>query len=286
MSSFTPTTATASSSNKRISPLDLFKNNSSNDNKKYLNVCAPMVRYNLTYTPMILAKEFQNSAIARDFDFTTNFNDTPLIMQFASNNNKELVNAVELVYGYVDGIDINCGCPQKWAINEGIGVYLMEKPEIVRNLVKSIKNFCNIPCSIKIRIHNDLRKTLDFVKSAESIGLDFITVHGRTRKQKSSDPVNLEAIKLIKQDLQIPVIANGGIFTLKDAEEFYQSTKVDGVMSARGLLRNPTLFANNGDGKGYSSWEYVMSNAERKTFNTLTSIPAILNHLETHYGLN
>ena len=53
---------------------------------------------------MILAKEFQNSLIARNFDFSTNMNDTPLIIQFASNNSKELANAVELVYGYVDGI--------------------------------------------------------------------------------------------------------------------------------------------------------------------------------------
>jgi tRNA-dihydrouridine synthase 4 len=53
---------------------------------------------------MILAKEFQNSLIARNFDFTTNVNDTPLIIQFASNNNKELINAIEFVYGYVDGI--------------------------------------------------------------------------------------------------------------------------------------------------------------------------------------
>jgi tRNA-dihydrouridine synthase 4 len=63
---------------------------------------------------------------------------------------------------------------------------------------------------------------------------------------------------LIKQDLQIPVIANGGIFTLKGAEELYQLTKVDGVMSARGLLRNPTLFAKDDDNnKGYSSWECI-----------------------------
>ncbi len=107
---------------------------------------------------MILAKEFKNSNIARNFDFTTNKNDKPLIIQFASNNNVELLKAVELVVGYVDGIDVNCGCPQRWAINEGIGVYLMEKPELISDMIKTIKaNIPTLPCSIKIRIHNDMR---------------------------------------------------------------------------------------------------------------------------------
>lgn len=53
---------------------------------------------------MILAKEFKNSNIARNFDFTTNKNDKPLIIQFASNNNIDLLKAAELIVNYVDGI--------------------------------------------------------------------------------------------------------------------------------------------------------------------------------------
>ncbi|CAI2181408.1 6938_t:CDS:2 [Funneliformis geosporum] len=307
----------------RSSVLEVFNINNSNP-KKYINVCAPMVRYSklpfrelvrgynvdLTYTPMILAKEFKNSNIARNSDFTTNKNDKPLIIQFASNDNVELLKAVELIVGYVDGIDVNCGCPQRWAINEGIGVYLMEKPELISDMIRTIKtNIPTLPCSIKIRIHNDLRKTIEFVKRAESIGIDFITVHGRTRRQKSTEPVNLSAIKLIKENLKIPVIANGNIFTLNDAENIYNQTGVNGVMCARGLLRNPALFA----GYDLTPWdcvenfvrlsiaygsnhfilhhhlmymfEDVMSNAEKKSFNTLTSIPAIIDHLEEYYGL-
>ncbi|CAG8585654.1 9712_t:CDS:2 [Funneliformis caledonium] len=282
----------------RNSVLEVFNINNNSNPKKYINVCAPMVRYSklpfrelvrgynvdLTYTPMILAKEFKNSNIARNSDFTTNKNDKPLIIQFASNDNVELLKAVELIVGYVDGIDVNCGCPQKWAINEGIGVYLMEKPEKISDMIRTIKtNIPTLPCSIKIRIHNDLKKTIEFVKRAESIGIDFITVHGRT--------------------------PNGNIFTLNDAEDIYNQTGVNGVMCARGLLRNPALFA----GYDLTPWdcvenfvrlsiaygsnhfilhhhlmymfEDVMSNAEKKSFNTLTSIPAIIDHLEEYYGL-
>lgn len=85
--------------------------------------------------------------------------------------------------------------------------------------------------------------------------VDFITVHGRTRRQKSTELVNLNAIKLIKENLQIPVIANGNIFTLNDAENIYKQTGVNGVMSARGLLKNPALFA----GYDFTPWDCIES---------------------------
>ncbi|CAG8566205.1 7106_t:CDS:2, partial [Scutellospora calospora] len=175
------------SSNSRKKLLDLFND----PTKPYINVCAPMVRYSklpfrelvrgynvdLAYTPMILAKEFKNSSFARDFDFSTSSTDSPLIIQFASNNPVELVKAAELVIGHVDGIDLNCGCPQKWALNEGIGAHLIDRPELVKDMIRIVKGS-------------------DFTKNAESAGVDFIAIHGRTRRQKSTSPIDLNTIKL------------------------------------------------------------------------------------------
>ncbi|KAG9291595.1 hypothetical protein G9A89_022014 [Geosiphon pyriformis] len=305
----------------RSSPMDLlFYNNE----KKYINVCAPMVRYSklpfrelvrgydvdLAYTPMILAADFLNSQYARDSEFTTNDRDDPLIIQFAAHNGKDLADAAELVAPYVNGIDLNCGCPQRWAISEGIGAHLLSNPELVKDMIQQVKGRgLSIPCSIKIRIHSDLRETVELAKRAESMGLDFLAVHGRTRHQKSNATVNLDAIKLIKQSLNIPVIANGDIFSFQDAERVYAETGVNGVMSARGILQNPALFADYHTtpwecierfvriSLAYGTnhfifhhhlmymFENVMSKAERKTFNILPSIPAILDHLEEHYGL-
>lgn len=78
-------------------------------------------------------------------------------------------------------------------------------------------------------------------------------MHGRTRLQKSTEPVNFEGIKLVKESINVPVIANGSIFSLKDADEMYEKTGVDGVMSARGLLQNPALFA----GYDVTPWECI-----------------------------
>ncbi len=107
--------------------------------------------------------------------------------------------------------------------------------------------------SVKIRIHRDLRDTVDFIKTVQSAGVDFITIHGRMRSTPSSQPVNLDAIKILTEHTFVPTLSNGDVFTLSDAKSHSESTGVDGVMSARGILQNPALFA------GYDAcpWEAV-----------------------------
>jgi len=138
-----------------------------------LYVAAPMVRYSklpfrqlcrdyavdLTYTPMMLAKEFIRHPHARYTDFSTNSLDRPVIAQFAAKDSVTLSRAAEMVFPYVDGVDLNCGCPQTWACQEGIGAGLMKDPEAVRDMVRGVKGrIGNALCvSTKIRIHTDLR---------------------------------------------------------------------------------------------------------------------------------
>ncbi|KAG0228821.1 tRNA-dihydrouridine(20a/20b) synthase [NAD(P)+]-like protein [Actinomortierella wolfii] len=262
----------------------------------------------IVYTPMILANVFAASQYSRDSEFSTNRLDDPVVIQFAASNAVDLANAAELAAPYVSGIDINCGCPQKWAIEEKIGSHLMSDPETVRDMIRQTKARVRIPCSIKIRIHPNLRETEEFVKRALSVGVDFITVHGRTRRQKSTEPVNIEGMKLVKETSTVPVIANGDVFSLQDAEYIVSQTGVNGTMAARGILENPALYAGYNETPWECIEEYValameygtnafifhhhlmymfervMSNAERKTFNSLTSVPAILDYLDDNYG--
>lgn len=77
------------------------------------------------------------------------------------------------------------------------------------------------------RIHKDLRKTVDLCQKAESAGVSWITVHGRTAEERHQ-PVHYDAIKTIKDSVSVPVIANGDIKYLEDMESTYQVTGVDG----------------------------------------------------------
>ncbi|EGF83750.1 hypothetical protein BATDEDRAFT_21188 [Batrachochytrium dendrobatidis JAM81] len=318
------------SNHRRNHPLEKLND----PNNRYMRICAPMVRYSklafrelvrgynvdLAYTPMILSDVFKHSQISRETEFRTHqITDDPVIVQFAASNPTDLADAAELVARYTNGVDLNCGCPQKWAISEGIGSYLMEHPELVRDMVKQVKsrtssvkmaNGTSFPCSIKIRIHSDLKKTVEFVRRAESIGVDWITVHGRTRKQKNTEPLNMDGIRIAKESVGVPVFANGNVLTLGDADRLVEETRVDGVMAARGLLENPALFSGYDTTPfecvekflklsiGYGSTHFIthhhlmymldasMERAEKRHFNCLSTTPAIIDYLSDHYGIS
>ena len=139
--------------------------------KETLYLCAPMVRYSklpfrklvrkysckIAHTPMIMSESFVRSQKARDVDFTTDDTDTPLIVQFAANDTEYFSRAAQLVAPFADAVDLNCGCPQRWALNDHYGAYLIKNPQLVCDLVTSVRRTCDLPVSIKIRVHEDLK---------------------------------------------------------------------------------------------------------------------------------
>ncbi|WWC70253.1 uncharacterized protein I206_104203 [Kwoniella pini CBS 10737] len=171
-----------------------------------------------------------------------------LIAQFASPNSKSLIDACELISPFVDGIDLNCGCPQRWAYNEGIGCALLRKPELVREMIRSVRDRMGWgwSVSIKIRIDPDQKQTETLIRNALQAGISYLSIHGRTRHQPSTDPVNLEGIKFAVETVngQVPCTGNGDIWTYEDVINMREKTGVTGVMAARGLLANPALFSN------------------------------------------
>uniref|UniRef100_A0A8C8HA34 tRNA-dihydrouridine(20a/20b) synthase [NAD(P)+]-like n=1 Tax=Oncorhynchus tshawytscha TaxID=74940 RepID=A0A8C8HA34_ONCTS len=291
---------------------------------KVLKICAPMVRYSklafrslvrkfdcdICFTPMIVAPDFMRSVKARDSEFTTNEADRPLIVQFAASDAQTLADAACVVAPFSDGVDLNCGCPQRWAMSDGYGACLINKPELVKDMVRHVRNQVGNPnytASIKIRIHKDLRRTVDLCQKAEAAGVSWITVHGRTAEERHQ-PVHFDAIKTIKDSLSVPVVANGDIKTLRDVETTHQLTGVDGVMAARGLLSNPAMFAGYNETPLECVWDWVdlatnqgtpftcfhqhliymlervSSQPERKVFNSLQSTAAVIDYLHNTYG--
>jgi tRNA-dihydrouridine synthase 4 len=115
----------------------------------------------LAYTPMIMSDSFVQSQKARDCEFTTNKTDRPLIVQFAANNVDHFATATQFVRNECDGVELNCGCPQKWAIQEGVGVALIDKSELVCEIVKETRKRLDydpeFTVAVKIRIHEDIK---------------------------------------------------------------------------------------------------------------------------------
>ncbi|WRT66319.1 uncharacterized protein IL334_003274 [Kwoniella shivajii] len=184
-----------------------------------------------------------------------------LMAQFASPNPTSLADAAELISPFVDGIDLNCGCPQRWAYNEGIGCALLRKPELVRDMVKTVKGRMgwNWPVSIKIRVDPDPQQTVTLIQNALSVGISHLSIHGRTRHQASTDPVNLDGIKFAVETVngQVPCTGNGDIWTYEDVINMRNKTGVKGVMAARGLLANPALFANYSSTPSHAATQFI-----------------------------
>mmetsp|Transcript_1475 Transcript_1475/g.3094 ORF Transcript_1475/g.3094 Transcript_1475/m.3094 type:complete len:420 (-) Transcript_1475:213-1472(-) len=211
-------------------------------------------RYNTTlcFTPMIHARMFTEKAgYRRKFWRACGMpaEDRPLIAQFAGHDKDVLLAAMKIVEKDVDGVDVNCGCPQNIAKRGRYGAYLMEEEggdrivEIVRHLSANL----NVPVSVKLRIlPSGVEDSLVLYKRLVDAGASMLTIHGRTRNQKQlltgeSDWETIRKVVELVGD-RVPVLSNGGISNMDDVRRCLEVTGADGIMSSEGVLEYPPLF--------------------------------------------
>ena len=144
-----------------------------------------------------------------------------------------------------DFIDINMGCPMPKIANSGDGCGLMRTPELAGQIVAAVKKALDVPVTVKCRLGWDKGNlnVLDFTKRMEDSGADMVTVHGRTRAMLYSGVADWDMITKVKQQLSIPVIANGDIISGETAVKCLKRTGADGVMIGRATFGDPWIFA-------------------------------------------
>jgi len=141
-------------------------------------------------------------------------------------------------------IDINMGCPTPKIVRNGGGAALMRDPELVRNLLHAVLDAVSVPVTVKIRKGWDDTHTnyLEIALLAEAAGIKAVALHPRTRQQFFSGHADWEAIKILKEHLNIPVIGNGDIWSAADALRMIDETGCDAVMIGRGAMGNPFIY--------------------------------------------
>lgn len=146
-----------------------------------------------------------------------------------------------LEYSACDFIDINMGCPMPKIANSGDGCGLMRTPELAGDILKAVVDAVDVPVSIKCRLGWDKGSinVLDFTKRMQDNGAAMITVHGRTRSMLYSGVADWDTIAKVKQQISVPVIANGDIVGGESAVKCMKWTGADGIMIGRATFGDP-----------------------------------------------
>ena len=143
-----------------------------------------------------------------------------------------------------DFIDINMGCPMPKIANSGDGCGLMRTPEIAGKIVDAVCKAVDVPVTVKCRLGWDKGNinVLDFTKRMEDNGAALVTVHGRTRAMLYTGTADWDMIHKVKDQLAIPVIANGDITGGEAAVKCLKRTGADGIMIGRSVFGDPWIF--------------------------------------------
>lgn len=144
-----------------------------------------------------------------------------------------------------DFLDINMGCPMPKIANSGDGCGLMRTPELAGEIVRAVTDAVSVPVTVKCRLGWDKGSinVLDFTRRMEQNGAALVTVHGRTRSMLYTGVADWDMIRKVKEQLSIPVIANGDIVDAASALKCRNWTGSDGLMIGRAAFGDPWIFA-------------------------------------------
>ena len=218
-------------------------------NSSFRRICKEM-GCGLVYAEMVSDKAITyNNKKTLDMLYMTE-EERPLAQQIFGSDKESFVIAAKYIYENMkpDIIDINMGCPvPKVAVRAQAGSALLKSPDKIYEIVKAVVDAVPVPVTVKIRSGWDSKSinAVEVAKIVEKAGASAICVHPRTRSQGYSGKADWNIIKLVKENVNIPVIGNGDVKTPEDVKRMLDETNCDAVMIGRGVLGNPWLIKNS-----------------------------------------
>ncbi len=167
----------------------------------------------------------------------------PLVFQLSGHKPELMARAAKIIEEKASIIDINMGCPVNKVVKGTDGCALMRNPKLASDILKAIKDVVKIPVTCKFRLgwsQNELN-FVEFAKLMQESGADAITIHGRTRSQFYSGQADWEIISKLKDEMNIPIFANGDIVDIDSAIKCKELSGADAVAVGRGAIGDPTL---------------------------------------------
>ncbi|MFT4638828.1 MAG: tRNA-dihydrouridine synthase B [Verrucomicrobiales bacterium] len=179
----------------------------------------------------------------------TEFSDEqrPVGVQLFGANPHSMAEAAKKVIDWKqpDFIDINFGCPVKKVVSKNGGSSLLRDCPMLMEVAGTVARAVSIPVTAKIRIGWDEKSinAVEVVKRLEDVGMQAISIHGRTRAQGYSGEANWEVIAECAESVSVPVIGNGDLASGEDVKHRRDTTKVSGVMIGRSAMSHPWIFS-------------------------------------------
>ena len=197
----------------------------------------------LAYTEMLNAQAILHENKKTKQMMQTCKEDSPLGIQVTGNDVSDFKKLIPYLKKY-DLVDINCGCPSDRIISNNSCSCLLKTPRKIAKIIKFLKSQ-KLIVTAKIRLGFEKNNVLEIAKAIEKAGADAITIHCRLASQGYDIPADWNWIAKVKKEIKIPVIANGDIFTGKDAKEALKIA--DAIMIGRAAIGNPLIFKEISD---------------------------------------
>ena len=171
----------------------------------------------------------------------------PIAIQILGTEANQMAQAARFnVQNGADIIDINMGCPAKKVCNVLAGSALLKNESLVKDILSSVVQAVSVPVTLKIRTGWDENNinAVKIAQIAEESGIQALTIHGRTRACGYRGEAEYDTIKMVKQQVSIPIIANGDINSAEKAQHVLQYTGADAIMIGRAAVASPWIFSD------------------------------------------
>ncbi len=207
----------------------------------------------------------------------------PIAVQIAGTEAQMMAEAA--VYNVERGaqiIDINMGCPAKKVCNKWAGSALMQDEALAVSIAQAVVEACapfNVPVTLKMRTGwcQQHKNAVSLARQFESIGIQMLTVHGRTREQGYKGQAEYDTIAAVKAAVTVPVVANGDITSPEKARDVLATTGADAIMIGRAAQGRPWIFREIG---------HFLATGEHLAPPLVAEVRRLLlDHLHDHYGL-